>query len=401
MSKNKKKFLSVLLAFAMLCSIVSPAWAEVPRSDTGYYALENAERGQVYIESIAMADNVKQRFFEEGDLETWAKQDLQRYLNDLGGYLDKDLNDNAGGNFIYLGWNGTTDPNEAITGLRLLGLDNDEQPPASYEEGGVTWNLQTGAVFVSIIDRGWLGPSYGLAWSDSEVDLNDGAGGDYIYLYYTKDPSYGPPIQEIRATEDDTVTLDNYLDKVVRFGDGKWYDVNAGAGGDYIYLYTMTGLQPVDIPELRELTEAAEECLNDSERYTDIRALESAYESGKATLEAWGDDKYYTEDTSMQARVDTNIRALQSALDALSVNDNIGSGNGDNNTDDSDNNDGITKPEWPGFDNIDQEMWNKWWSYSSQWWKQWSDYYDWSDYADWCDKYNWSDLSDWYNLYRK
>ncbi len=388
MSKNKKKFLSVLLAFAMLCSIVSPAWAEVPRSDTGYYALENAERGQKYISSILIGYHSKYAFNTAGETDSAVKDGLKQHTNDLGDYLDKELNDGAGGDYLYLGWDGTNDPNEAITGLRLLKGENDN-PPTSYIENGVKWSLVNKKLHVQRLS-GKL--QYTL--ETQSVDLNEEAGGDYIFLYYTKDSSFGPPLQTIKFTEKTSIALDNYHDKIVRFGDHEWYDVNAKAGGDYIYLYTMTGFQPVDIPKLSSLLELAEICLESPENYVDTSALQLAHLNGTATLKEWGDDQYYDGSVSMTTQVPSDIAALQKALRELVRVNNVDGNEGDH--------EGITKPEWPGFDNINQEMWNNWWSDSSQLWKQWADQYDWSDYKewyDWANKYDWSDLSDWSDKY--
>ncbi len=307
MSKNKKRLLSVLLALAMLCSIVSPVWAEIPRGVEDYYALEKTSYGRRYMQDILIADDKTER----------------------------------------------------------------KQLP---------------------------------------TDLNNGANGDYIFLYYTKDPTYGSPIQAIDANEKAISILDQYHDKIVRFGDHQWYDVNSRAGGDYIYLSAMTGFQPVNIPKLRQLVEAAEECLNDSERYTDVSALQVAYKNAKATLREWGNDKYYDGTLFMTSQVPSDIRILEGVLKELIENNTIGGsggGNNDGNTGDNDNNDnnvGIEKPEWPDFDNINQEVWNKWLSYTSQWWKDWADQYGWSnlsDWYDWSNKQDWSNLSDWYNWYRK
>ncbi len=229
MSKNKKRFLSVLLAFAMLCSIVSPAWAEVPRSEEGYYALDDAKHGDRYISDITIADDSDNEFRIDRD------GNVIYYFQEAGiadgCYLDKDLNDNAGGHYVFIGWSTTADINNAITGLRLLKWENDE-PPVSYDEDGITWNLVQRAV-------------------------------------------------EMRRPFLETYPIIENTNSAI--------DLNAGAGGDYIYLYTMTGLEAANTYKLSELLKQAKECLNNSEHCADISELQAAYDSGNDVLnKQWG-----------------------------------------------------------------------------------------------------------------
>lgn len=76
---------------------------------------------------------------------------------------------------IMMGYNKTDDPDEAITGLMTLNGSN-ANPPATVARGNATYTI-----------------------IDSWMDFNSTAGGEYVYLYYTKDPSAGSPITELRA----------------------------------------------------------------------------------------------------------------------------------------------------------------------------------------------------------
>lgn len=109
--------------------------------------------------------------------------------------VDQDLNEGAGGKYIYLCY--TTKGSESpITGLYLLdGVEN--QPPSGYYK--------------------------------CPLDLNQGAGGHYIFLCWTRSAEAGSPITDITfAVGKNASAPDGYtkLDK----------DLNKGAGGKYIYL---------------------------------------------------------------------------------------------------------------------------------------------------------------------
>jgi len=84
-------------------------------------------------------------------------------------------------------------------------------------------------------------------YSKIPVDLNEGAGGKYIYLYYKKTTPLEPNTTPI--TELDVITnccmailFPPYSWNICgqSFGSGGWTDLNQGAGGDYIYLVQRT-----------------------------------------------------------------------------------------------------------------------------------------------------------------
>ena len=77
------------------------------------------------------------------------------------------------------------------------------------------------------------GTSAPLGYTKIPTDLNSGAGGEYIYLAYTKDPSMGTPITAIQCAASshhhDKACIPPGYTKV----DG---DLNREAGGKYIYM---------------------------------------------------------------------------------------------------------------------------------------------------------------------
>ena len=64
-----------------------------------------------------------------------------------------------------------------------------------------------------------------------EADLNAGAGGEYIYLCYSQDPNEGEPIKELAvvAAGNPRVSAPLGYTKLKT-------DLNQGAGGPYIFL---------------------------------------------------------------------------------------------------------------------------------------------------------------------
>ena len=67
-------------------------------------------------------------------------------------------------------------------------------------------------------------------------DLNSNAGGDAIHLYYTKDNSSGSAVTTITFDS----TKSGALGKNGNTSDG--YDLNAGAGGDYVYMHVSSAV---------------------------------------------------------------------------------------------------------------------------------------------------------------
>lgn len=144
-------------------------------------------------------------------------------LFDMGaeGFVDMNFNKSTlFGSNIYMGYGYTADPNEAIKDIVAY---HEKNPPAT------------------LIDDS--GRFFTLA---SDIDLNKGAGGDYIYLYTTKQGGSGPVVSLSAATDVSTGSYSttwidgskkNVSVKCTKTWDSSSYsDLNDGAGGAYIYL---------------------------------------------------------------------------------------------------------------------------------------------------------------------
>lgn len=121
---------------------------------------------------------------------------------------------------IYLGYSYTADPSQAIRDLRAY---HEKNPPATLTENGCAY------------------------WLVKDQDLNKDAGGDYIYLYATRDPRAGDPVVSLSAGYDvvthsgTTAWVDGSQANTAtrctkRWGTDSYSDLNRKAGGKYIYL---------------------------------------------------------------------------------------------------------------------------------------------------------------------
>ena len=127
--------------------------------------------------------------------------------------LAKDLNDNCGllTDYVYIGYKKTNNASDAIRDLRTT-HDDDVK---SFEKNGVTYFKINGNL-----------NSYTNVFADD------------IFLYFTKDAKAGTPLTSLETSADpvDTTRSGKYIVSTVLNQKDKASDLNDGAGGDYIYL---------------------------------------------------------------------------------------------------------------------------------------------------------------------
>ena len=153
-----------------------------------------------------------------GDYDELIGPDIELNQDDGWSVVDYNLNQGAGGQYIYLLYKTGTvdDPDHApITDFYIKSTkDKSDHPDA------VSYNNRTYHRISSYIGSSSFDSSYG--------DLNDGAGGRYIYLYYTTEAwDYPRGITSIAFN-------DNPNGAVCGNGSTTPQDLNEGAGGDYI-----------------------------------------------------------------------------------------------------------------------------------------------------------------------
>ena len=139
------------------------------------------------------------------------------------GFVNYDLNKGAGGKYVYMAYTRTDKKSEGITDLIV------SNPFVHTENPKETMRLKHGSTVVR----------YDLV---SNVNLNEGAIGNHLYLYATKNSAAGEPIRGMWTRND---VIEEYPQgfaiTTVKFADENGYtnkdpDLNKGALGKYIYL---------------------------------------------------------------------------------------------------------------------------------------------------------------------
>jgi hypothetical protein len=171
------------------------------------YTAASIEEVKPYIGAIFIADGATDR-------EALSK--LIKHEPD--GYVDCDLNRNAGGRKVYVAFKRVAKAKDALRDLAVYqGSDPELIRRINVDGSSVKYTLV------------------------GNVDLNSKAGGKYLYLYYADSSKTGNPIKSIAIEEN----IDSYLkcgvERVtVRRADGnaftsEYVDLNKSAGGDYLY----------------------------------------------------------------------------------------------------------------------------------------------------------------------
>lgn len=201
--------------------------------------------------------------------------------------IDKDLNADSGGNYIYLGYKTTTDPTKALRDIRYYVADS----ASSNETATVTVNGKE-CTYTRV----------------GSVDLNKGAGGHYIYGYVSYDANAGLPVKAISFGSSPTseYKVCGTLGSPYRAA-----DLNADAGGEYIYCYLST-VTPIDVSVLKQKRDLAQEVLLNSEYYPEsanvLKSTLSMVDKFFADLQADGLTSY-TQDyvDSLCSQIDSSL----------------------------------------------------------------------------------------------
>ena len=139
-----------------------------------------------------------------------------KYRNQKWTIVDWDLNDGAGGSYIFLMYK--TGSSNGITGFYLRTSDKNDSP-ASLTHDGRTYY------------RADYDGSDGF--KNAKGDLNNEAKGKFIHLYYTKDPTNtGRAVYRVYFDRDATSA-------VGANGSSTSCDLNTGAGGKLVYMHVF------------------------------------------------------------------------------------------------------------------------------------------------------------------
>ncbi len=154
-----KRLIAIILSLCMIFSMMAVATVSVGAENATTYISE------VKVSAASSLDAARSNL---------SKEDYTVIGHDMNNHVDNQKT------WIYVGYKTTTNPNEAITGLALY---NDQNPPNTYVYRDVEYTIES-----------------------NKVDLNKDAGGDHIYLYYTKSAKTGERITALDAA----ATYDGY-----------------------------------------------------------------------------------------------------------------------------------------------------------------------------------------------
>lgn len=224
--------------------------------------------------------------------------------------IDKDLNDNAGGRYIFLGYLADTDPTNSIKDLRIRNDNNQNNYTAPENKATYTAVGKT-----PISEAGKLG--------DGVVDLNLKAGGAYLYYFATKNVLAGDPIVEIKI---DTNTYISGYETVKYLESANFNviaDANKDAGGDYIYTH-LKRLPQVDTTKLRSAMETAATAIANTSLIEESKAsLKTALAAAEQITNAYDNFRAGTDAYSSvydQTKIDAAEKAIKEAMDELAEN---------------------------------------------------------------------------------
>lgn len=163
-------------------------------------------------DTINVTTYISDIYIGYGSSQAEAKNMLRNNGVSEGHIVNLDLNKNAGGYWIYLGYKTTTDKSKAITGIVADYFSKSNSSDITYK---------------------------GNKYKIIPIDLNKGAKGKFIYIYYTTDSKAGDPLTEIKYQDGDTFQYGNGdgFESVRCVTDGNALNLNKGAGGDFIYLW--------------------------------------------------------------------------------------------------------------------------------------------------------------------
>jgi hypothetical protein len=239
-------------------------------------------------------------------------------------FIDQDMNEGAGGDYVYVSYNLTTDP-AAANACKSVGVETNEF--GSYNSSGSVSVTVSGKTVTWYRCNNGNNSTYNpKLTSDGAVDLNKGAGGKDMTFYATYDRNYGPAIDcftVISHTDSESISATSGNSY---FNGAGWYrcvainspsnypDLNRGAGGDDLYAYYHTPCSVVNSDTLR--AEYAQKKYIYEHGGSGISALTTALNTASSILTDLNDG--YT--TSNQTAIDNAVNALRNAIPTLTLN---------------------------------------------------------------------------------
>lgn len=295
---TSKKAFSVLLAFVMCFTafaVCMPVIADaIAINGFVYGRYYYYPQGTQFISSIRYGQDDK-----GDDARGEAQQDGHTLLS-------TDLNSGVSGkDYIFLGYKTSTNINDAMATHFRNGHTNSDVDSKTFSVNGKILNFTRTGINTS-----------------GKQNLNADAGGDYIYLFATKDAQAGLPVTAIAASAlgDAGAVPPAGYHVVTRDDDGSASDCNADAGGDYVYLYFDNTTAYTDVTnQMLRLLDGIQtaESLGGASCYTPETwaAVGPALAEAKRVASAY--DNAYHAGTITAAEITAAAQALEKAMAAL------------------------------------------------------------------------------------
>ncbi len=309
-----KKLTALVLCLCMVLPMVTTGFAPMMALLDGI-----VPEAQAYETSTATYDN--EYYYPSGTTfmtdfaiatnDGWDNNNWDDKLNSTltgNGYtvVGQDLNEGSGGQYIFMGYKKGTAESNAV---RRIAFYNGSNPPATQTYDGVLYKR---------VDNGYLDHSA----TSNPIDLNLGSSGsDYIYLFYTTDPKAGPPMTNIDWENDTDNDGNDCKEPAVwmntnSYGTaGKIADMNANAGGAYIYFfYLQTGTE-VDTSALHDAITNGNYYIENASKYVSVSALQTAVDSAKTIVNDYNADGLSC--NYDQTAINNATNAINNAINAL------------------------------------------------------------------------------------
>ena len=238
-----KKLLSCLLCLCLVLPLFSSAFVPLAAELKDALTVESSAASTADLSTVQYTSGGYHYYYyqsgatfvssidarSKGQLST---TNLANKIKDAGNYYpnDEDLNNGAGGDYVKFGFGMTADPTQAYTKMAI----------STNKGQGDIGSSPTWPAFYRFATSG---TTYNVTWEKSHsLDLNEGAGGAYLYFCNTHDTRVGKPLTFIYAhnTGEDASSNAQYA----RYLNNSAYaDLNQDAGGDFIYLVQEDGAQ--------------------------------------------------------------------------------------------------------------------------------------------------------------
>ncbi len=267
----KKKFrkpsaiLSVILSVLLLLGVF-------PVMSSAAYAVEYYyPEGTTFVSAIAFA---KSGYWGVVNLNG-TKEKLTK-----AGYstFDWDFNDGCGTNSDWIagGWKNSTNVDDALRDIKFWVADSGSVPQyydRTVNGRTVRYYLVGGTYEPNSVEDGGV------------VDLNGNAGGKYIFAFITRDPNAGPPIIDIKFNDKSSVS--GYATCTKLQSPSSTADLNESAGGSFLYMHYAHNSSAVSTANLRSVYPLAVNMVPNKTNYTSATyaPLQTAYNNAKPIIE--------------------------------------------------------------------------------------------------------------------